>query len=212
MELPQAIILSTQRSGTHLLESFLKKHPQVNGMGEMYLRYRRHGELSTNVAGKVNIAILMYSEMPIFLKLYEEDHAELDCKIIHLLRDPQNIALSRAQMEADKKQAGAAYQAHYHKSDLETVNSNSVPKARGIANLADLPQRVKEIVEEQQLYIDLLKPVEHLQLYYEEFVKDDQNVEELDEQVQKKLFSFLGLQDTGGRLFTTYIKTGMANS
>jgi len=43
--LPEILIIGNQRSGTHLLESFLKNHPLINGRGEIFLKYEQNGRI-----------------------------------------------------------------------------------------------------------------------------------------------------------------------
>lgn len=119
IEPPHAIILSHQRSGTHLLQAALASHPRVHGRGEFILQYRRRGreprsanssDIYVNRPGLVNLGIVMYSECDIFQNVC----ARLDTmKIIHLLRNPRDVARSVAQMEADRVKLGPDFKAHY---------------------------------------------------------------------------------------------------
>ncbi|HEY4789022.1 MAG TPA: sulfotransferase domain-containing protein [Bacteroidales bacterium] len=200
MLLPEALILSTQRSGTHLLESFLTKHPQIVGQGELFNRYHKLGILERKVEGKLNIGILMYNQMYIFEKL---GGAFINHKIIHLIRNPYNVALSRLQMTADKAKQGNLYKAHYH--NHESINE------RGVPDLSKLIELTNEINAVQQKYIELLKDTNHLLIKYEDFVKNDENAVELDEDVQSKILQFLCLENVSFKLYTTYIKTGIVS-
>ena len=61
--IPQVLIFSTQRSGTHLLASFFEQHPQIHVRGEAFLRYERTGTITENIPGKLNMGILMYNQV-----------------------------------------------------------------------------------------------------------------------------------------------------
>ena len=192
---PQALIFSTQRSGTHLLLSFLNKHPNVHGRGEIFLKYKRTGQIEDNHPDKLNVAILMYDQLPVFKKL---GGVLKDLKIIHLIRDCHFVALSRLQAQADKKKQGLDYQAHYHKEDPL--------KEQGIPELSRLDQLKNEIDQEQRQFVKLLKNLDHLELKYEEIVQNDQSVEFLDQEVQQRLLRYLDLETVPFRLYTTLIK------
>jgi hypothetical protein len=123
IDTPDAIILAHQRSGTHLLQSCLESHPKIRGRGEFVLHYRRRlqrraGETAPtdldriwrNVPGVINTGIVMYSQVP----TYESLCGKLgNQRIVHLIRDPHNVAQSVAQMEADRVLRGAAFRAHF---------------------------------------------------------------------------------------------------
>lgn len=208
MFLPQVIILSTQRSGTHLLQSFLSRHPMINGRGEMFLRYMRTGNLDSNLDGRINVGILMYSEIAVFLKMVESLDNDLDLKIIHLLRDPGNVALSRLQMEADKKMLGSSYQAHFHTTEQED-NYKKFINARKALDSSRLDVITKQVTHDQYQFTEMLKDTPHLQLYYEEIAPDNKPVEQLNKATRNKLFNFLGLDAGDLTFYTTYIKTGI---
>lgn len=207
MYLPEVIILSTQRSGTHLLESFLVKHPMFHGKGEMFLRYTRSGVLLENVEGKINIGILMYSELPIFFALGGSNY---NPKVIHLLRDPYKVALSRLQMEADKSQLGSAYRAHYFIDELSNPEVKKILDERISPDLTRVESLAASIAESQQKHIRLLESIAHLQISYEEIVKDDESVHVLDKEIQRRLLSFLDVPADNTDWHTHFYKTDIA--
>jgi hypothetical protein len=53
--LPEVLIISHPRSGTHLLESFLECHPLIHGRGEIFLTYQRNGIIEKNQGSKINV-------------------------------------------------------------------------------------------------------------------------------------------------------------
>lgn len=206
MYLPEVIILSTQRSGTHLLDSILRKHPMIHGKGEMFLRYRRKGTLLNNVEDKINIGILMYSELSIFLKLGGGAYKPL---IIHLLRNPYDVALSRLQMRADRLKLGNSYKAHCKINELEKPEVSKRLKDRIEPDDSSIDSLVCSIAENQQKHVLMLKNIPHLQINYEEIALDNESVTVLNKEVQKKLMIFLNLSDDDFKLSTSYYKTGI---
>jgi hypothetical protein len=207
MYLPEVIILSTQRSGTHLLESFLAKHPLFHAKGEMFLKFIRSNVLVENAPGKINIGILMYGQLRTFLQL---GGFEYNPKIIHLLRNPYNVALSRLQMGADRVQMGEAYQAHFHIEDLSRPEIKKMLDERIRPDLTEVETLASKITEEQQVFIQMLENTPHLQLNYEEIVRDNESVRILDKEIQSRILSYLDVPDDC-ELYTTYYKTGITN-
>jgi hypothetical protein len=197
IDLPQIFILSTQRSGTHLLESFLLSHPQINNRGEIFDTLQKKRIPLPNKKGRFNIGILMYNQIPIFQASggHFENH-----KIIHLTRNPAHVALSQLQAVADKKLHGTIYRAHTLK--------HQPPQKKGTPDMSTFGELAHKISLEQRKHTDLLKTINHLPLNYEDFVSNNQNVEFLNEDVQRRILKYLNLKDVSYRLFTSYIKTG----
>ena len=119
-EVPDVIILGQPRSGTHFLEESLASHPQIRGRGECFLRYQRFlaqgvsiepikKRLFINKRHRVNVGILMYYLVDFFTKKFG---AISDYRILHILRNPRDIAVSVAQMEADRLHFGRDYRVH----------------------------------------------------------------------------------------------------
>jgi hypothetical protein len=200
-DIPQVLILGTQRSGTHVLESFFRKHPQIHIRGEVFLPYEKTGKAGGNISGKLNIGILMYSQVAAMEKMGGK---LLDQKIIHLLRNPKAIARSRLQMEADRKVLGAQYRAHLYQGE-------SLPR-RGIPDTSVLEKMARSIEMEQEKYKEILKGTFHLELHYEDFVPSEESISVLDRSVQIRVLSFLGLKDPGVPFYTKHVKTGIRSS
>lgn len=208
---PDVIILSQQRSGTHLLQSALARHPQIETRGEFLVHYQRalargvpHPEMEAypecpyryrRRENFVNIGIVMYSH----IALYEELCAPLESsKIIHLLRDPSDVAQSLAQMDYDKKTMGAAFRAHYHASDV--VN---LPRI----TTSNIEEKAAQIALAQDKYKRRLSNVENvLTVTYEELTGNVQ-VNELAYSATCRLMEFLNLQVVP--LKTELVKTSL---
>jgi len=125
---PDVVILSHQRSGTHFLQASLASHPKVRPRGEFLLQLKKKVKSSEakmsalsqvespvfrNQTGMLNIGIVMYSQMALFEPICGE---LCSYPVIHLTRNPWNVAQSIVQMKADRQSLGEAYRAHYHYS------------------------------------------------------------------------------------------------
>jgi hypothetical protein len=121
-EKPHAIILSVPRSGTHFLQASLASHPRIFSRDEFLVRYANNGsnELDNllglryhayaNKPSRLNIGIIMYEN----IQDYESFFGPLtETKIIHLLRNPLDIALSCLRMETDRKYYQNKFRKHY---------------------------------------------------------------------------------------------------
>jgi len=202
---PEVFILSTQRSGTHLLLSCLNKHSKIHGRGEIFEKFKRGGIIEDNIPDKINIGILMYVHFDIYNRLGGDlkNH-----KIIHLLRDPLAVALSRLQREADKKKMGSIFKPHYHK-DSPDERKLATSSERGIVDTIKADKLAMEIESTQKKYINQLKNIPHLEIHYEELVPDNKGIEQLSPQISELLLNYLDLKNDVQSLFTTYIKTGI---
>ena len=150
----------------------------------------------------------MYSELPVFFDLGGMNY---DPKIIHLLRDPHKVALSRLQMEADKLQLGDAYRAHYFIDELSDPEVKKILDERISPDLTKIRELASFIAESQQQHIRLLENIAHFQVNYEEIVRDNASVSILDKGIQSRLLSFLNVPDDSGDLYTTFYKTDIAH-
>lgn len=203
--LPDFLIFSTQRSGTHLLESFLKGHPQVNGRGEFVLRYKRTGILEKNIENKLNLGIVMYNQMDVFQHLNGSLTAG---KIIHLLRNAEDVALSQRQMHADKMKFGSSYKAHH--SAKADAKDNYIYANRDKVSILELQERIEHIKSQQDYYCSALRPIPHLEIHYEDFVPHNTSVAILNKITFEKISDFMGLKKIPNKnLRTDYIKTGI---
>jgi hypothetical protein len=207
-EKPDVIILSQQRSGTHLLLSLLASHPSVHGRGECVLTYERHTKykhlmltipektpfIFTNNPHHLNIAIIMYCNIPLFEKLCG---SLLATKTIHLLRDAKDVALSIAQMEADRTRHGVAFKAHYRVHQEQPAHSP--------ISLARVDRLQKWTTNVQHEYVRILKShPDVMTITYEEMTNRKQ-INELSGCLATKVLDFLGLESFG--LKTTLKKT-----
>lgn len=193
---PDAIILSHQRSGTHFLQASLASHPRVHPRGEFLLQLKKRvkagatsdtfnseeGFVFRNKPERLNIGIVMYSQMPLFEPICGTLH---DYPIIHLLRDPRAVALSILQMEADRLAHGSAYRAHYH--------LNEVPPPQGNRTSNGLEELTKQVASVQADFRQRhsMHP-RMLTVTYEELTANQQ-VNALSGENSEKLLGFLGL-------------------
>lgn len=192
---PDAIILSYQRSGTHFLQSMLASHPKVHARGEFVLRYRRMNQkpsqpvtdplppyLYSNHPSAFNIAIVMYSQVSTF-----EAHCGslLSLKIIHLLRNPKQVARSIAQMEADRKQYGSEFRAHFR------LNETPPPPAQlPNTSFENLERKVRAA---QDTYTETLRRHENVLTVSYESLTNNAETNELSASIASPILSFLGL-------------------
>lgn len=198
IESPEVIILSTQRSGTHLLQSMLACHTQVQARGEFILHYRRKcaggvaaPELDpAEVAGFryrcrpgfVNLGIVMYGQIAEFEQLCGPLLAP---KIIHLVRDPVQVAKSRLQMKFDRALLGDKFRAHYH-----TKDTAALPPVFTDPDEEALAERVRV---SQSYHLQLLAGRSNvLTVTYEEICANQQVVQ-LSPPLAQRLFDFLEL-------------------
>lgn len=103
------LILTTQRSGSHMLASALNSHPSISCEGEITSRgVSTDDSVIEPSAGETRGAILMYNRWHTPGKFPAS-------KIIHLVRNPCNTAQSRVANEQSKKLKGREHRAHYWK-------------------------------------------------------------------------------------------------
>jgi hypothetical protein len=193
-ESPYAIIVSHPRSGTHLLESCMASHPKIHKRSECVLRYKqlldkktrktalRDQRIFKNQAGRVNIAIVMYAELPLFEQLCGP---VTRVKVIHLLRNPVAVARSFAQWEANKARYGKKARAHYKAGEKPAPNAPfSEESIRSIT---------REVKKQQKKHVALFaRHLSALTVAYEEFT-DNQQVGHLPEEFCQKILGFIGL-------------------
>lgn len=198
IESPDVIILSTQRSGTHLLQSMLGAHSRVQTRGEFILQFRRKRAAGIDAPelepaeltgyrfrrrpGFVNLGIVMYGQIKEYEALCQP---LLSTKIIHLIRDPQHVARSQLQMKRDRDVLGDKYRAHYHVRDAAML-----PPVVAHPEEHELAEKIRA---SQAYHLDLLegKP-DVFTISYEEICQDRQ-VRQFDEKLAARLFAFLDL-------------------
>jgi hypothetical protein len=195
VETPDAIILSHARSGTHFLLSSLASHPAIHGRGEFILRYQRWRQdgnveiispdgvgLFSNLANRFNIGIVMYPCVEAFENLCGPLH---DCQIIHLLRNPADVAISLVQMEADRAKLGSSFRAHSRITEPPPVHFEIDFEA--VAMQKERIGKVQEIFSRR-----LASCSKVLSISYEE-ITNNRQVNLVDEAIAARILSFLRL-------------------
>jgi hypothetical protein len=201
--LPEILIISHPRSGTHLLESFLKGHPMINGRGVIIVKYEEKGIIETNKIFKFNVGILMYEHISTFEKLggILKKH-----KIIHLVRNSKDVALSILQMKADKIIQHSNYVAHHKENEIIPIRGKIIYSKKQLL----IMERMVEY--RQKKYSEELRKFGCLELSYESIAPNNTTVKELDKKISKAIFDYLGIKiDDGCNLQTKYVKTGINN-
>ena len=198
IKLTDVIIFSTQRSGSHLLQDLLNSHPDINIRGEIFLHYRKGIKLHPHVEGKVNIAILQYSQLESF---YELGGDLKKIKIIHLLRNPLDVAISRLQLKVDRE-IDKNISAHHRSTRKKEYGK------RGIIDEGLIDSEIKRIELSYNSQKELLKNIDHLEINYEDFTNGGNNTEYLNDDIAKKILNYLNLK-YHDRLHTTLLITGI---
>lgn len=163
-------ILTAQRSGSHMLASALNSHPSISCEGEL----GRPDDVIKSSKGEVKGAILMYRHWHMFGDQFTAR------KILHLVRDPYNIARSRLANEQDKKQKKWEHEAHFR----EKVSREFELDGKMLGEVRDA---VKD--ETRRIRNDLRQTL-HMEVSYEELT-GDVSVTEIPQEVSDKLTSFL---------------------
>lgn len=88
------IIFSTQRSGTHMLQSALNNHSQISCVGEVKINWKKNMDKLDET--KITGCIVQLSQREDIRKLKPN-------KIIYLKRNPQDIAKSQIGMKKSKE-------------------------------------------------------------------------------------------------------------
>jgi len=204
---PYAIIVGHPRSGTHLLEECLASHPKIHKRSECVLRYRQwlEGEnlsktisrkyIFNNLPRSVNIAIVMYKELPLLETLCGP---LAGFKLIHLLRDPADVARSCAQWKANKAKYGEKARAHYKITETPPPNAKF-----SAASVRTLTRQVKKL-QDQHAALFAQHPAT-LTVHYEEFT-GSREVNQLPDAFSRKILKFIGLKPCP--LFCDLRKTG----
>ena len=164
------VILTTQRSGSHMLSSALNSHPNISCEGELGVR----DEVVPPSEGEVKGAILMYNRWHTLGKRFSAT------KIIHLVRNPVNTAKSRLANSQDKKENKGKHKAHYRKKASREFELNG--------------KRLKEvkahIVTEIRRMRATIQPILHIEGSSEELT-GDASVAQLPQEVSDRLTAFL---------------------
>jgi len=194
-EKPDVIILGHARSGTHFLEACLASHPKIHKRGECILRFKRnrgdpalHEEclrdhLFINRPNHLNIAIVRYGDVSLLNQLCGP---LFEFRVIHLLRAPEDVALSVAQMWADRRLHGKDFKAHY--------KINEPMRPHGPIRLDELEKLKAKVHSEQSDYIKYLASHANIiTLKYEEMTNNEQT-NLLPDAVGRRILDFLGLE------------------
>jgi len=184
---PDFVIVSSPRSGTHFLESALASHPRIHGRGECVLRFCRSlappsKYVFINKPGHLNGAIVMYAQIRDFEQMFGSIH---EFKAIHLLRNPRDAALSRAQKESDRKLMGAKYKAHRRMQEG--------PQQHTSISAERVNEFYEKIKKDQEVFRKFIEGHPNLlEVTYEDLTNNSQ-VHKLAEEPARRLLSFLGV-------------------
>ncbi len=166
------VILAKGRSGTHMLASFLNSHSMITCEGEYRKFDLKIPKIETR--GQVHGSILMYN-VPYFALFRPRP------KVIHLIRDPLNNALSfvRQQRRLNMRRAGVAEEA--------------LPGVDFVLPF-DLLARLGRRLETQQLQVraELNEHYESIEVSYDE-ITQGVAVRTMPEDISRLLCVFLGV-------------------
>ena len=177
------LILTTQRSGSHMLASTLNSHPDISCEGEV----GREDAVIVASPGSISGAILMYSGWRTFGKRFEAS------KIIHLTRNPANTAKSRLANSQDKKKGKSRLGAHFFEAvDREVTISEK--------RAGEVEADIRSSINRMRLAID---DIPHIEVSYEDLT-GDASVTEIAVDVSRRLTSFLEVSHA--KLTTTLVK------
>jgi hypothetical protein len=190
-EAPNAIIIAHQRSGTHMLLSSLRSHSKIHGRGECVLRYKRSRRPGAHQPGpyifkndpdRLNISIVMYSEIKIFESLCGPI---TEFKVIHMIRDARRTAWSVAQMESDRKVLGTEFRAHCLMEGMPLPHASISEET-----VSGIEQR---ILAKRGQYEGILRNHDnYMTISYEE-ITHDRHVDMIAPEIALRVLSFLGL-------------------
>lgn len=161
------MILSTQRSGTHLLATLLNSHPKIACYGE---NREKLPELLKS-EGKIRGRIVMYNRF----KGYRSRNDINKIKIIHLIRNPFDVARSRW-VNSQKKFPGHVREKRDYSIEL---------------NYKKIYEMEKVIREEQNRHRTIIKNTDYIEIKYED-ISGGRDVVEVDNAATRKILDFLG--------------------
>lgn len=205
---PDLVILSHQRSGTHLLATALASHPCIRTRGEFLLplaRALRSGaprpadpglRVAAAQPGFLDASIVMYNQLDLFQRLFGPLRAG---KVVHLVRDPLMVARSALQNRADRALYGEGARAHYRKAETPP---RPAPLPAGQLG----PVRTRVAAEQARHREELRGHPGLLEVSYEELT-DGREVGELPPAVAARLLAFAGVETAV--LYTSLRKTGV---
>ncbi len=155
------VILAHHRSGTHLLATKLASHPDISCSGEPSYDYT--GYLDELMAPEA----LLHGH----IRMYKHPDVETILgghRILHLVRDPRQTALSVLVTKGIEAYSGGGYAPHYTK-DYELVR---FPVPSGAVE-----SRMKQVQAQQVMWRQRLKGFGHLEVSYDEIVSGERDDE-----------------------------------
>ena len=163
------IILAHQRTGTHLLATALNSHPDIVCSGE------EGEEIKENalVKGK----IVMYNQ------LHGKFEDNIGLRIIHLLRDPRDTAISEILNDRDKEE-NENHDAHYYKK--EPLRYSEIDEFY-------LKNKTEKIDGYMKNVSEVLLPLDYIEVRYEELTKGKE-VRQIPKKPAKEILHFLGVK------------------
>jgi len=182
----QAVILSTQRSGTRLLEECLASHPDVEGGGEVLKAVPGWStgtlrDFFESGDGKARVCRLMYNQMtaPVILWLQMNK-----VRIIHLIRE-DHVRREVSNWINRQKQRTGRLSAHAYE-EWEPVRIE--------VDVPWITRKVREVQGQIEGFRDLFRTGRYLEVTYEEVVGcEGEEITELPTRLSGKLCRFLDL-------------------
>ena len=183
------VLITTERSGSHLLMSLLSSHPLIRTHGEILL----NGRVPRRIEGRKVGATIHYGQ-------WKRRPSAIDfkkTKVIHLLRDPRGVALSQARNRIDQRIHGDRHRAHFRVGDE--------PPEIYEVDLEAIEKRTINIAAQQKEFTRMLRRKTVYTVTYEELTRN-QSIETAPEGFARPLLDFLGVEHR--RLRTTFAKSG----
>jgi hypothetical protein len=182
-------------------------HPKIRGRGECFDRYERARlsrvecgnediALFRNEAGKINVGILMYNQIPFFESWFGVLRGY---KLIHLIRDPLCIAESMAQHRANRAYYKEAYRANYH--------LNQIPPANQPFDRRSILQYARSVREQQQYYSCKVESTNEVLTIRYETLTHNQQTSRLSDVYCVEILNFMNVEIR--QLATNFVKTGV---
>jgi hypothetical protein len=182
----KAVILSTQRSGTRLLEECLAHHPDVKCGGEVLKvtpgwSTRTLQDFFEDGDGKVRVCRLMYNQLtaPVILWLQMNE-----VRVIHLIREDHVRREVSNWINRQKKRTGRP-------------SDHAYERWKPIQIEVDVPwiiRKIREVQGQIEGFGDLFRSGPYLEVTYEEMVgREGEEISELPAKLSGKLCRFLDL-------------------
>jgi len=166
------IILAHQRTGTHLLATALNSHPDIVCLGE------EGEEIDIKKGASVRGKIVMYNQ------LHGKFEDNFGLRIIHLLRDPRDTAISDILNDRDKAE-NENHDAHYYKK--EPIKYHNIEKGF-LQYKTDIINRYMWEVQKA-----LPQSIPTIEVRYEELTKGKE-VRRIPKKPAERILHFLGVK------------------